>query len=270
MTTTSYTAKGIAYDRGGPPGERPVVLLHAAVADRRMWDAQWPGLTAARDAVRLDLRGFGESDERPERLDLVGDVLATLDELGTASCHLVGCSLGAGLAVEVALSRPALVRSLLLVAPGGSLITERTPQLAAFAAAENEALARGDLDAAVEANVDTWVVGQGRGPADVDPAVTTSVRLMQRRAFEVGQEWDDLYDVELDPPAVEHLAELHQPVLLVVGGHDLDAVHLAADRLEAGVADVRRVDRPDTAHLPSMEEPEVFLRLLLDWVVEHD
>jgi hypothetical protein len=33
---------------------------------------------------------------------------------------------------------------------------------------------------------------------------------------------------------------------------------------------VRRVDRAGVAHLPSMEEPEWFLRLLLDWVTEQD
>ena len=95
---------------------------------------------------------------------------------------------------------------------------------------------------------------------------------MQRRAFEVDAAWadPDLDEVELDPPAVERYAEVRQPVLLVVGGHDLDTVHLAADRLEAGLPQVRRVDRPDTAHLPSMEEPEGFLRLLLDWVAEQD
>ena len=59
-------------------------------------------------------------------------------------------------------------------------------------------------------------------------------------------------------------------MLLVVGGHDLDIVRLAADALEAGLPQVRRVDRPDAAHLPSMEEPEGFLRLLLDWVTEQD
>ena len=48
-------------------------------------------------------------------------------------------------------------------------------------------MARGDLDAAVEANVDTWVVGEGRTVADVDPAVTASVRVMQRRAFDIDQ-----------------------------------------------------------------------------------
>ena len=270
---TSYTASGIAHERAGDRGRTPVVLVHAGVADRRMWDPQWPGLTASRDAVRLDLRGFGESDRPPAgRLDPVSDVLETLDSLGITSCHLVGSSLGAGVAVEVALTRPALVRSLLLAPPGGSLLTERTPALAAFAAEENEAMARGDLDAAVEADVDTWVVGDGRNRGDVDEEVTASVRVMQRRAFEIDAAWadPDLDEVELDPPAVDRYAELTRPVLLVVGGHDLDTVHLAAALLEAAAPDVRRVDRPDTAHLPSMEEPEFFLRLLLDWVAARD
>ena len=47
-------------------------------------------------------------------------------------------------------------------------------------------------------------------------------------------------------------------------------MHLAADALGAGLPRVRRVDRPRAAHLPSMEEPEGFLRLLLDWVAEQD
>jgi len=270
---SSLTPSGIAVDRSGPRTGTPVVLLHAGVADRRMWEPQWDALTAQRDAVRLDLRGFGESDRPPiGPLDPVADVLDTLDHLGVRSCHLVGSSFGAGLAVEIALSRPDAVCSLLLAPPGGSLLTERTPAFAAFAAAENAALAEGNLDAAVETDITAWVVGEGRTLADVDPAVAASVRAMQRRVFDVEASWvdADLDEVELEPPAVERLGELRVPVLLVVGGHDLDIVRLAADRLESGLADVRRVDRPDTAHLPSMEEPEEFLRLLLDWVAARE
>lgn len=65
MVSTSRSPAGIAYDRAGPPVELPVVLIHAGVADRRMGDPQWSALTALRDAVRLDLRGFGESTARP-------------------------------------------------------------------------------------------------------------------------------------------------------------------------------------------------------------
>ncbi len=263
---TSRTPTGIAYDRAGPAGRAPVVLLHAGVADRRMWDPHWAGLTATHDTIRLDLRGFGESTLAPTRLDPVEDVLETLCHLGVASCHLVAASFGAGVAVEVALLRPGLVRSLALCPPGGSLITEATPALRAFFAAEREALARGDLDGAVEANITTWVVGAGRTLGDVDPGVTASVRVMQRNAFDVTAGWAGIEEVELDPPATERLAEISQPVLLIVGSHDLDTINLAADLLEKALPDVRRVDLPGSAHLPSMEEPEDVLRLLLDWM----
>lgn len=58
-------------------------------------------------------------------------MLDTLSEIGVDRCHLVGASFGAGVAVEVALTRPAAVASLLLAAPAGSLLAEITPDLRA-------------------------------------------------------------------------------------------------------------------------------------------
>jgi len=267
VTSTSYTSAGIAYDRAGPRGDLPVVLIHAGIADRRMWDHLWPALTAERDVIRLDLRGFGESSTRPHgALSPVGDVLRTLTEVGIESGHLVGASLGAGVAVEVTLTRPGLVASLLLSAPGGPLIADVTPDLRAFLDAEGSALARGDLEAAVEANLTWWVDGPHRDPGDVDPAVRDLVRHMQRRAFEVTADWDDLEESELDPPALDRLADIRVPTLALLGGLDLDAIHEAARRIADGIPGARRLDWPDTAHLPSMERPDDFLALLRDWL----
>jgi 3-oxoadipate enol-lactonase len=266
-----HTPSGIAYDRRGPSDRLPIVLLHAGVADRRMWDPQWELLTATRDAIRLDLRGFGESTSKPHgSLDPVADVIDTLEHLDIARCHLVGSSFGAGVAIEVTLTRSDLVRSLLLCPPGGSLLAEPTPDLRSFFDAERAALARNDMDAAVDANVTTWVVGPGRIEPDVDPAVVAAIRQMQRNAFQITASWDDLDEVELEPPALDRLADLTQPVLVLVGGHDLDATHDAAARVCAGAAQVRRVDWADVAHLPSMEKPQPFLELLLDWTDAHE
>jgi pimeloyl-ACP methyl ester carboxylesterase len=90
---------------------------------------------------------------------------------------------------------------------------------------------------------------------------------MQRRAFEVTADWDDVEEQELDPPALDRLGEIGIPVLVLVGGLDLDTVHDAAGRVVAGIAGARRVDWPDTGHLPSLEDPAAFAGLLLDWVV---
>jgi pimeloyl-ACP methyl ester carboxylesterase len=242
----------LAFDRAGPRDRAPVVLLHAAIADRRMWDPLWAGLTAERDAVRIDLRGFGESTERPSgALDPVADVLATLDDVPTFD--LVGVSYGAGVAVEVALAAPDRVASLLLAAPGGSLIAEVTPELRAFWDAENAAVEAGDLDAAVEANVTTWVPG-------ADPAVRELVRVMQRRAFELTADWDDVEEAEGEP--LERLAEIQVPTTVLVGGRDLGAVHDTARRVAGGIPGARLIEWPDVAHLPPTERPDDFLELL--------
>ena len=257
----------LAYDRAGPRGSVPVVLLHAGIADRRMWDPQWPELTAERDAVRLDLRGFGESVDRPDGpMSPVDDVLATLAALGIERCHLVGASYGAGVSVEVALTRPKLVASLLLVAPGGALIAEATPDLRAFFDAERAALEADDLDGAVEANLRTWVDGPQRDPDVVEALVRERVRQMQRRAFDLTIDWDDVEESELDPPALERLAEVRVPTLVLIGALDLDAIKDTARRVCEGVPGARRVDWDDTAHLPSMERPEDFMSLLRDWL----
>lgn len=259
--------RSVAYERAGRPEAPTVVLLHAGVADRRMWDPVWDTLTDALDVVRLDLRGFGETDTAPDGgVCHRDDVAALLDELAVGPCHLVGASFGAGVAAEVALERPDLVRSLVLAPPGGSLLVTMTADLRAFVEAERELLAAGDLDGAVALNVATWLVGPGRTDADVDPAARRAVAVMQRRAFEVDALLGDLDVDEPEPSAVERLPRLEVPVLVLVGGHDLATVLDAADRVVAGAPDVGRVDWPDAAHLPSMDHPVRFAWLLREWV----
>ena len=257
----------LALDRSGPTGSPPLLLLHAGVADRRMWDPIWARLTARHDAVRVDLRGFGDSTAAPEEgWSLAGDVLATLEALGVDRVHVVGNSLGAAVGVEVALLRPAVVASLLLLAPGGSLIPGRTDDLRAFAAAEDAALERDDLDAAAQANVDTWLIGPGRTSDAVPEDVAARLHAMQRRAFEIQLAWPDVEEAEFDPPPLERLAEITAPTLVLQGAHDLTAIAAAADAVTAGVPDVRRVDWPDVAHLPSLERPDDVAALVEEWI----
>ena len=271
MSPYQRSPSGIAFDRSGPADRWPVVLIHAGVADRRMWEPVWHHLTSTRDSVRLDLRGFGDSNVAPVGpLSHVTDVIEVLDHLGLAHCHLVGSSLGAGVVTEVALTRPRVARSLVLCPPGGSLLAELTPDLQHFFEIEKSALARHDIAAAVEANVSAWVVGHGRSESEVDPAVLAAVRTMQRNVFEVAASWKNVSEIELDPPALDRLPELATPTLVLTGGHDLATTHDSARRVCAGAQHASWVDWDDVAHLPSMEEPGRFLALLLDWVTSHD
>jgi len=260
----------IAYDRAGPTGGTPVLLVHAGVADRRMWEPQWAALTSQHDVVRLDLRGFGESASRPAAVPFAhhDDVADTLAALGVERAHVIGCSFGAGVAVELALEHPDLVASLLLAAPGGSLMTEMSPELRRFFDAEHEAMDRGDLDAAVQANLDWWVDGPQRDADATRSEVRDHVAAMQRRAFEVTADWDDVEEVELDPPTAERLGEVVVPTLVLEGGLDIPTIGVAARDVAAQVPGARREGWPDTAHLPSLERPEDFRALLEEWLAQ--
>ena len=260
----------MAFDRAGPPGGLPLVLVHAGIADRRMWDDIWPALTARHDVVRVDLCGYGGSSVPPAvPWSQRAEVRSTLAELGIGRAHLNGCSYGAGICAELALEFSDLVASQLLVAPGGSLLTERTDDFVRFLEAEHDALDRGDIDAAVEAGVVHWVDGPHRGSDVVPATVRDAVRNMQRLAFEIALSWPDevwAAESELKPEPAGRLAEITAPTLVLHGELDMDAVRRAADLLTAEVVGVRRVDWPEVAHLPSMERPDDFVRLVLDWV----
>ncbi len=122
---TRRTASGVEYDLAGE-GDA-LVLLHAGIADRRMWDPQWAAFAERYRVIRADARGFGATSAPDGPYGHHLDLAAVLDDAGVERAHLVGVSLGAGTAVVFALAFPDRVRSLVLVSPGGDLYAPEPP-----------------------------------------------------------------------------------------------------------------------------------------------
>jgi 3-oxoadipate enol-lactonase len=261
------TATGLAYDdEGSGP---PIVLVHAGVADRRMWAPLVDALSDRHRLIRHDLRGVGESLPPTGPWSHHTDLLELLDELLVPRAHLIGASVGAGIAVEAALARPGLAASLTLIAPGGALIDGTPDAFRAIWAAEVDALDRGDLDAATELNLRAWVDGPRRGPEDIDPAVRAFIAQMQREAFEL-PEWDADHapEHELVPAATGRLAELDCPVLVLVGDADDAAIVEIAARVADDVPNGRLVVWPDVGHMLPLERPSELADLVGSFVAE--
>jgi len=258
------TESGIAFDDEGS-GE-PVALVHAGVADRRMWSHFSAALAADHRVIRHDVRGVGESLPPTGPWAHHTDLLGVLDELLVERVHVIGASMGAGIAVEAALARPGAFASLVLAAPGGALFAGTPPELRPIWKAEVDALDRGDLDEAVEVNLRAWVDGR-RTPDAVDPAVRAFVGRMQREAFEI-PEWDaELFpEHELSPPAPRRLSEIGCPVLVVVGEADQPSVVETAERIAAEAPRSRLVVWPNTAHMLTLERPDEFAELVRDFL----
>jgi pimeloyl-ACP methyl ester carboxylesterase len=241
-----------------------LLILHAGIADMRMWDAQIPDLSAKYRTIRYDIRGFGRSPIPADTFANHEDPAALLDHLQVDSAHVVGASYGGLIALDFTLAHPERVRSLVLVAPSISG-QEHGPEIHAFWKAEEEALERDDLDAAVEVNLRTWVDGPQRGRDQVDPAVRAKVAAMQRLAFEI-EEPEEYEEIALDPPAIRRLGELRTPLLIIVGDLDLPAKLELSSYLAAEIPHARLEILPACAHLPNMEKPDQFNRLLLDFI----
>jgi 2-hydroxy-6-oxonona-2,4-dienedioate hydrolase len=252
-----------------PTSGEPLVLIHAGIADGRMWDRQLDVFAGRRRTVRYDMRGFGGS-KVAERVPYSHheDLRGLLDVLDVGRALLVGCSMGAKTAIDFALELPERTRALVLVGPtvGGFELAVDPPQELDELVAAEEA---DDLERLSELEVRVWVDGPYRDPGSVDPAVRDLVLDMnlialKNEASGVGDERP------LEQPAVNKLPEIRVPTLVVVGDLDRPETVASADLLEERLPNARKVVMPGTAHLPNMERPEDFNRIVLGFLDELD
>jgi pimeloyl-ACP methyl ester carboxylesterase len=241
----------------------PVVLVHSGICDSRMWDRQMRTLAADHQVVRLDLPGYGRSPVRTRPLSYAGEVLAVMDEQGIASAALVGSSFGGRVVLDVARTAPDRVRALVLEAPGRR-DWDWSDAVRRYSDAEEEALSVGDLDKAVELNVRFWLVGPRRAPDEVDAGLRTAVTAMQRRAFENVLAGPGGEPPDPEPPGSE--ADVRAQALILIGDLDVPDMQAIAAHYERELPSARKVVMPGVAHLPSLERPEEFDRLVLDFL----
>jgi pyruvate dehydrogenase E2 component (dihydrolipoamide acetyltransferase) len=96
----------------------PALLLHGFGADLNTWMFTQPALAEARRVVALDLPGHGGSAKQLDRADaesLAAIVDHALNALGIERLHLVGHSMGGGIAISLALREPERVATLTLI-----------------------------------------------------------------------------------------------------------------------------------------------------------
>ncbi|WP_329282194.1 alpha/beta fold hydrolase [Streptomyces sp. NBC_00691] len=250
----------LSHDLAGQ-GPSTVLLLHSGVCDRRMWEGQFHALAeAGHRVVRCDLRGFGDTpvDAAHTHADDVRDLL---DHLGVERAAVVGSSFGGQVALELAVRHPGRVSALALLASGIPGF-EPGEELRAWGDREDELLDKGDLDGAVELNVDTWL-----GP-EAGPGVRALVREMQRRAFEVQLAAPEEFEPVTPEVTADDIAGIGVPALVAVGAHDLPDFRAVADDLTRLLPAARRVDLDWAGHLPALERPDETARLLTAFLAE--
>lgn len=253
MTVTAKTRSGLAYEVAG--AGPPVLLMHAGLMDRRMWDPQWQELAVRSTAIRFDARGFGDSSDPRRPHSLHGDALEVLDAFGVERAAVVGVSMGGAAALDLAIAVPHRVASLVVVSSAPSGWQHSADLINGWEAVDVAYETRG-LDAANELEVRMWVDGPFRSPADADREVRRLVASVNRVLLE-RQASFAVEPSPLDPPASERLTEVRCPTLVVTGELDQPSVLAGAFELARGTG-ARHVEIEGAAHLPNLEKPHEF------------
>ena len=261
MEATIHGAR-IHYEREG--AGIPVLMLHAGVADHRMWDPQVNAFARDFDVIRPDMRGFGRSELPPGHWSPIADVLGLIDDLRLKPVHLIGCSIGGGIAIDFAIEHGERISKLVLVGPGigGIEFGPKYPELFAEAEAAEKS---GDHQAIVEADARLWLDGPRRRPGYVKDPIR---RLFLEMDSNFDSDWESAPIDQIEPPAAERLHEITAPTLVVVGDEDAPPIFDAVELLMEKLPHARKAVIHDAAHLPNLEHPDEFNRIVLEFLLE--
>jgi pimeloyl-ACP methyl ester carboxylesterase len=254
----------LPYDEAG--SGPAVVLLHAGVADRGMWSEHLePVAEAGYRVLAVDLPGFGEAPMSDSPDAPWTDVLETMDARGIDRAALVGNSFGGAVALRAAAVAPSRVTALVLISAPPPGLTP-SPQLQDAWEAEESALERGDIEAAVDAVVSAWTL------PDSPASVRARVAAMQRRAFELqGAGASEGEAPEAPDPLEEHpdaLGALDVPALVAAGDREMSDFRQGAKQLAATLPRARHAVIKGAGHLAPLETPEAFRELVLGFLGE--
>ena len=261
----------IAFDQALIRGEAdgfglPVVLLHAGVCDRRMWGPQIDELVSAGyHVISYDRRGHGDTESSDVPFSHAVDLEAVLDRLGLNAVVLVGCSRGGALALDFALEHPDRVVGLVLIGSsisGWESTEEPTDAVADLEGQIGYAQARENLDLVNRLEAHLWLDGPDAKEGRVEGPVRDLFLNMNAKVLAHAP----LTQEDRPDDTIASLDLVSAPVLLIAGDLDLPEVHEMHDEIEMAVETSFSILIEDTAHLPSLERPDLFNPVLLEFL----
>lgn len=251
-------------------GEGPVlVLLHGWGLNLRVWDTLARALSERFRLLSVDLPGHGRSGWRQGETTLacqVGQIReALLPRLGTSPYALLGWSLGAQFALQLAAERPPGLDRLVLVAA--------TPRFSAAPdwphgapAARLAALAQGlreDYRRTVSEFLELQVRGSASGEAVLEQLRAALFAHGEACPEALAAGLDILQETDLRPA----LGDIEVSTLVIAGQYDRVAHPAASQALAEALPDARYVQIQRAAHAPFLSHSREFAGQVADFLV---
>lgn len=242
----------------------PIVLIHGNAGDLRHWDRQVGTLAEQFRVIRYDVRGFGRSSDPVENgtYSHFGDVVAVLDHLKISRAHVMGWSMGSGIAFDFALSHPERTLSVISVGPWiGGYSSEATRAMFRDMGPVRRAAREGGSVAAVSA----WMNAPFFATTIQDPEAGDFFRYVASGQSFLPSEIESPR-ISLSPSAYGRIEELEVPLLIVTADHDIPACIETADALGRALPSAVRVTMAETGHLMHIERADEFNSIVMDFL----
>lgn len=264
-TTIPVGAATLPAMTAGPEDGIPVVFLHAGVCDHRMWTNEVEAVAAdGYRALAYTRRGFGDAVSPDEAFSHLDDLESVLGHHGIHAAVFVGCSMGGGLAIDFALKHPGRTVGLVLagtaITGGDYHLSDTDRQMEAVL---EDAEERGDPEYQNKVDAHAWLDGPRSANGRVGGAVRELFLDMNRRAL---TKLPPLTQETGRPSARDRISGINAPVLLVAGDLDFNYILTRHDWLSDELPNAFATVIEGTAHLPNLERPDLFGRLLFEFL----
>jgi 3-oxoadipate enol-lactonase len=208
----------------------PLVLIHGLSDSSTLWSSIIPKLSTHYRTIALDLRGHGESEkpDMPYSMQLFSDdLLCFLQKLKIPSVHVVGLSLGAAVAQQLALDHQENIRSLILLSPfsyNDSILRENLEML-------RGKVIMGGLSAFFDAAI-RLVVTQNYISANAD-----AIPQMKKESVRINSPAAILHAIDacINFNVRDRISQISQPALVISGGEDLLAPIRLAEQIHHSI-----------------------------------
>jgi pimeloyl-ACP methyl ester carboxylesterase len=236
------TKGSIWYDEQGQ-GD-PLVLIHGGAVDARFFEHNVGALAEHFRVITTDLWGHGRTADRDGPFTLESfalDVAELIERVAGGPAHVLGHSIGAAVALILALRRPELVRKLIEISGGYDIEAEV-----------------GAAGRSIDDMVEQTVAFLGKTYGEVSPDGEAHFPIVVRKDFELSSREPRL--------TVQELSALGALTLVMYADDDITALEHALDFYRA-VPRSELAIVPGTSHFLLQEKPALCNALILDFLL---